>query len=285
MLECKGRVVVIGMGKSGHIGGKIAATLASTGTPAFFVHPGEASHGDLGMITASDVVLALSNSGETAEIITILPIIKRLNVPLITLTGNPESTLAKAATANINVRVDREACPLDLAPTASTTAALAMGDALAIALLESRGFTELDFARSHPGGALGRRLLLLIDDLMHTGAAIPAVGPDTLLINALMEMTRKGLGMTAVVDGQGRLVGVFTDGDLRRAIDHKVDVHVARVGDVMTTNCKTIRPGMLAAEALQLMDSKSINALPVVNDDNILVGALNMHDLLRAGVV
>ena len=285
MLECKGRVVVIGMGKSGHIGGKIAATLASTGTPAFFVHPGEASHGDLGMITASDVVLALSNSGETAEIITILPIIKRLNVPLITLTGNPESTLAKAATANINVRVEREACPLDLAPTASTTAALAMGDALAIALLESRGFTELDFARSHPGGALGRRLLLLIDDLMHTGAAIPAVGPDTLLINALMEMTRKGLGMTAVVDGQGRLVGVFTDGDLRRAIDHKVDVHVARVGDVMTTNCKTIRPGMLAAEALQLMDSKSINALPVVNDDNILVGALNMHDLLRAGVV
>jgi arabinose-5-phosphate isomerase len=285
MLECKGRVVVIGMGKSGHIGGKIAATLASTGTPAFFVHPGEASHGDLGMITASDVVLALSNSGETAEIITILPIIKRLNVPLITLTGNPESTLAKAATANINVRVEREACPLDLAPTASTTAALAMGDALAIALLESRGFTELDFARSHPGGALGRRLLLLIDDLMHTGAAIPAVGPDTLLSNALMEMTRKGLGMTAVVDGQGRLVGVFTDGDLRRAIDHKVDVHVARVGDVMTTNCKTIRPGMLAAEALQLMDSKLINALPVVNDDNKLVGALNMHDLLRAGVV
>jgi arabinose-5-phosphate isomerase len=285
MLECKGRVVVIGMGKSGHIGGKIAATLASTGTPAFFVHPGEASHGDLGMITASDVVLALSNSGETAEIITILPIIKRLDVPLITLTGNPESTLAKAATANINVRVHREACPLDLAPTASTTAALAMGDALAIALLESRGFTEQDFARSHPGGALGRRLLLLIDDLMHTGAAIPAVGPDTLLSNALMEMTRKGLGMTAVVDGQGRLIGVFTDGDLRRAIDHKVDVHVARVGDVMTTNCKTIRPGMLAAEALQLMDSKLINALPVVNGDNKLVGALNMHDLLRAGVV
>jgi arabinose-5-phosphate isomerase len=278
-------VVVIGMGKSGHIGGKIAATLASTGTPAFFVHPGEASHGDLGMITASDVVLALSNSGETAEIITILPIIKRLNVPLITLTGNPESTLAKAATANINVRVEREACPLDLAPTASTTAALVMGDALAIALLEARGFTKEDFARSHPGGALGRRLLLLIDDLMHTGDAIPAVGPDTLLSNALMEMTRKGLGMTAVVDAQRRLVGVFTDGDLRRAIDHKVDVHVARVGEVMTTNCKTMHPGMLAAEALQLMDSKMINALPVVNDDNELVGALNMHDLLRAGVV
>jgi arabinose-5-phosphate isomerase len=285
MLECRGRVVVIGMGKSGHIGSKIAATLASTGTPAFFVHPGEASHGDLGMITPSDVVLALSNSGETAEIITILPIIKRLNVPLITLTGNPQSTLAKAATTNINVRVEREACPLDLAPTASTTAALVMGDALAIALLEERGFTKEDFARSHPGGALGRRLLLLIDDLMHTGDAIPAVGPDTLLSNALMEMTRKGLGMTAVVDAQRRLVGVFTDGDLRRAIDHKVDVHVARVGEVMTTNCKTMHPGMLAAEALQLMDSKMINALPVVNDDNELVGALNMHDLLRAGVV
>jgi arabinose-5-phosphate isomerase len=285
MLDCKGRVVVIGMGKSGHIGGKIAATLASTGTPAFFVHPGEASHGDLGMITASDVVLALSNSGETAEIITILPIIKRLDVPLITLTGNPESTLSKAATANINVRVDREACPLDLAPTASTTAALAMGDALAIALLESRGFTEQDFARSHPGGALGRRLLLLIDDLMHTGDAIPAVGPDTLLSSALMEMTRKGLGMTAVVDEEGHLVGIFTDGDLRRAIDHKMDVHVARMRDVMTTNCKTVHPGMLAAEALQLMDSKMINALPVVNDANKLVGALNMHDMLRAGVV
>ena len=285
MLECKGRVVVIGMGKSGHIGGKIAATLASTGTPAFFVHPGEASHGDLGMITASDVVLALSNSGETAEIITILPIIKRLNVPLITLTGNPESTLSKAATANISVRVEREACPLDLAPTASTTAALAMGDALAIALLESRGFTEQDFARSHPGGALGRRLLLLIDDLMHTGDAIPAVGPDTLLSNTLMEMTRKGLGMTVVVDEDNCLIGIFTDGDLRRAIDHKVDLHVARVSDVMTPNCKAVHPGMLAAEALQLMDSKMINALPVVDEANRLVGALNMHDLLRAGVV
>jgi arabinose-5-phosphate isomerase len=285
MLDCKGRVVVIGMGKSGHIGGKIAATLASTGTPAFFVHPGEASHGDLGMITTTDVVLALSNSGETAEIITILPLIKRLNVPLIAMTGNPQSTLSKAATANINVRVEREACPLDLAPTASTTAALAMGDALAIALLESRGFTEQDFARSHPGGALGRRLLLLIDDLMHTGDAIPAVGPDTLLSSALMEMTRKGLGMTAVVDEEGYLAGIFTDGDLRRAIDHKVDVHVARMRDVMTTNCKTVHPGMLAAEALQLMDSKMINALPVVNDANKLVGALNMHDMLRAGVV
>ncbi len=285
MLGCKGRVVVIGMGKSGHIGGKIAATLASTGTPAFFVHPGEASHGDLGMITPADVVLALSNSGETSEIITILPIIKRLNVPLIAMTGNPGSTLAKAATAGIIVNVEREACPLDLAPTASTTAALAMGDALAISLLESRGFTEEDFARSHPGGALGRRLLLLIDDLMHTGDTMPMVGPDTSLSNALVEMTRKGLGMTAVVDGNRHLIGVFTDGDLRRAIDSRLDVHVASISDVMTRDCKTVQPGMLAAEALQIMDSTKINALPVVNQDNKLVGALNMHDLLRAGVV
>ncbi len=285
MLDCRGRVVVIGMGKSGHISGKIAATLASTGTPAFFVHPGEASHGDLGMITAADVVLALSNSGETAEIITILPIIKRLKVPLIAMTGNPQSTLALAATASINVSVEKEACPLGLAPTASTTAALAMGDALAIALLETRGFTEEDFARSHPGGALGRRLLLLIDDLMHTGDAIPHVTPDTLLSDALVEMTRKGLGMTAVVDADGKLAGVFTDGDLRRTIDHRIDLRSARVQDVMTVNCKTVHPGMLAAEALQIMDATKINALPVVNADNKLIGALNMHDLLRAGVV
>ena len=285
MLECQGRVVVTGMGKSGHIAGKIAATLASTGTPAFFVHPGEASHGDLGMITASDVVLALSNSGETAEIVTILPLIKRLNVPLIAMTGNPESTLSQAATANINVRVEKEACPLGLAPTASTTAALAMGDALAVALLETRGFTEEDFARSHPGGALGRRLLLLIDDLMHTGDAIPQVDPATPISDALMEMTRKGLGMTAVVDAQGKLAGVFTDGDLRRIIDRKVDLHQALVKEVMTADCKAIQPGMLAAEALQIMDSTKINALPVVNAKNELVGALNMHDLLRAGVV
>ena len=285
MLACKGRVVVTGMGKSGHIAGKIAATLASTGTPAFFVHTGEASHGDLGMITAADVVLALSNSGETGELVTILPIIKRLDVPLIAMTGNPQSTLSLAATANINVSVEKEACPLGLAPTASTTAALAMGDALAVALLESRGFTEEDFARSHPGGTLGRRLLLLIDDLMHTGDDIPRVSIDTPLTDALMEMTRKGLGMTAIVDAQGKLAGVFTDGDLRRTIDHKIDLHDAVVRDVMTAGCKTVHPGMLAAEALQIMDSTKINALPVVNDDNELVGALNMHDLLRAGVV
>jgi len=285
MLACQGRVVVTGMGKSGHIAGKIAATLASTGTPAFFVHPGEASHGDLGMITTADVVLALSNSGETAEIITILPIIKRLNVPLIAMTGNPGSTLSGAAAANINVRVDKEACPLGLAPTASTTAALAMGDALAVALLESRGFTEEDFARSHPGGALGRRLLLLIDDLMHTGDAMPQVDLTTPLTATLMEMTRKGLGMTVVLDKQGKLAGIFTDGDLRRIIDHKVDLHHALVKDVMTTDCKVAHPGMLAAEALQIMESTKINALPVVNQENKLVGALNMHDLLRAGVV
>jgi arabinose-5-phosphate isomerase len=285
MLECKGRVVVIGMGKSGHIAGKIAATLASTGTPAFFVHPGEASHGDLGMITSSDVVLALSNSGETGEIITILPLIKRLDVPLIAMTGNPESTLAQGARAHIDVSVEKEACPLGLAPTASTTAALAMGDALAVALLETRGFTEEDFARSHPGGTLGRRLLLLIDDLMHTGDATPRVSADTLLSDTLMEMTRKGLGMTAIVDENNKLIGVFTDGDLRRAIDHKIDLHAAHVRDVMTADCTTVHPGMLAAEALQIMDSTKISALPVINDDNELVGALNMHDLLRAGVV
>ena len=285
MLACKGRVVVTGMGKSGHIAGKIAATLASTGTPAFFVHPGEASHGDLGMITTADVVLALSNSGETGEIVTILPLIKRLNVPLITLTGNPDSTLSRTATANINVRVDKEACPLGLAPTASTTASLAMGDALAIALLESRGFTEEDFARSHPGGTLGRRLLLLIDDLMHTGEAIPRVELTTPLSDALLEMTRKGLGMTAIIDTRGELAGIFTDGDLRRTIDNKVDLNEALISEVMTADCKTIHPGMLAAEALQIMDSTKINALPVVNENNELVGALNMHDLLRAGVV
>ena len=285
MLHCQGRVVVTGMGKSGHIAGKIAATLASTGTPAFFVHPGEASHGDLGMITAGDVVLALSNSGETGEIVTILPIIKRLNVPLIAMTGNPDSTLARASAASLDVGVEKEACPLGLAPTASTTAALAMGDALAVALLETRGFTEEDFARSHPGGALGRRLLLLIDDLMHSGERAPRVSADTLLSDALVEMTRKGLGMTAVVDDNDRLLGIFTDGDLRRAIDHRLDVHTTVVGDVMTADCQTVQPGMLAAEALRIMDDMKINALPVINERQELLGALNMHDLLRAGVV
>ncbi|MGA7799793.1 MAG: KpsF/GutQ family sugar-phosphate isomerase [Gammaproteobacteria bacterium] len=285
MLACEGRVVVIGMGKSGHIGGKIAATLASTGTPAFFVHPGEASHGDMGMVTAKDVVLALSNSGETDEIVTLLPLIKRLGVPLVALTGRPESTLARAATVHIDVGVKKEACPLGLAPTSSTTAALAMGDALAVALLESRGFTAEDFALAHPGGSLGRRLLLRIDDLMHTGERIPSVGENTPLSEALMEMSRKGLGMTAVVDGTDHVIGIFTDGDLRRAIDREIDVHKTSISAVMTRGCKTVTAGLLAAEALRIMDQGKINALLVVNEDRELVGALNMHDLLRAGVV
>ncbi len=285
MLECEGRVVVLGMGKSGHIGGKIAATLASTGTPAFFVHPGEASHGDLGMITAKDAVLAISNSGETEEILTILPLIKRLGVPLIAMTGNPASTLARAATVHIDVSVPQEACPLGLAPTASTTATLAMGDALAIALLEARGFTAEDFARTHPGGRLGRRLLLLIRDIMHTDEAVPKVREGTLLRDALVEMTRKGLGMTAIVDGEERVLGIFTDGDLRRALDREVDVHATPVEAVMTRNCKTVGADLLAAEALQIMEAHKINALLVVEDGERLIGALNMHDLLRAGVL
>lgn len=285
MLACAGRIVVLGMGKSGHIGGKIAATLASTGSPAFFVHPGEASHGDLGMITGVDVVLAISNSGETEELLTILPLIKRLGVPLITLTGNPASTLARAADVNIDVSVAQEACPLGLAPTSSTTATLVMGDALAVSLLEARGFTAEDFARSHPGGRLGRRLLLLIRDIMHTGAGVPSVTADVLLSEALVEMTRKGLGMTAVVDDAGRLAGVFTDGDLRRVLDRHVDVHVTAIGTLMTRDCRTADADMLAAEALELMERHRISALPVVDAERRLVGALNMHDLLRSGVV
>ncbi len=285
MLHCQGRIVVLGIGKSGHIGGKIAATLASTGTPAFFVHPAEASHGDMGMITAQDVVMALSNSGETDELLTLLPLIKRQGVPLIALTGNPASTLATTADVHLDVSVAQEACPLGLAPTASTTATLAMGDALAVALLEARGFTAEDFARSHPGGRLGRRLLLLTDDVMHTGAQMPCSAPDDLLKDALLEMSRKGLGTTVVVDQEQRVLGVFTDGDLRRALDRQVDVHAARVAEVMTGPCKTIAPGTLAAEALQKMQQYKINALPVVNSDGKLAGVLNMHDLLRAGVL
>ncbi len=285
MLACDGRIIVIGMGKSGHIGGKIAATLASTGSPAFFVHPAEASHGDLGMITAKDVVLALSNSGETEEIKILLPIIKRLGVPLIALTGNPASTLARAADVHIDVSVDKEACPLGLAPTASSTAALAMGDALAISLLEARGFTADDFALSHPGGRLGRRLLLLIDDVMHTGDTIPRNAPEDRLDAALMEMTRKGLGITVVTDADDRLLGVFTDGDLRRTLDRRIDIHAVGVAEVMTRHCRRVHPGILAAEALGLMDTYKINALPVVDSDDKLLGVLNMHDLLRSGVM
>ncbi len=284
-LTCRGRIAVTGMGKSGHIGGKIAATLASTGTPAFFMHPGEASHGDIGMITRDDAVLALSNSGETDEILTLVPAIKRLGVPLIAFTGNSTSTLARVATVHLDIGVPAEACPLNLAPTASTTAALAVGDALAVALLKARGFTEEDFARSHPSGALGRRLLLHVKDVMRTGAEIPKVAPDAPLAEGLMEVTRKGLGMTAVVDDANRVLGVFTDGDLRRALDRAVDLHATRMEQVMTRNAKAVRPDTLAAEAVLLMETHRITSLVVVDPNDVLVGALNVHDLLRAGVV
>lgn len=285
MLQCTGRVVVTGMGKSGHIAGKIAATLASTGTPAFFVHSGEASHGDLGMITQQDVVLALSNSGETAEILTLLPIIKRLGVPLIAMTGNVQSTLAKFATVHIDVSVAQEACPLGLAPTASTTAALVMGDALAVSLLETRGFTRDDFALSHPGGSLGRQLLLRVSDLMHTGEQVPCVVDTALISAALLEMTHKKLGMTAVINEQHQLIGIFTDGDLRRILVNNVDIHHDCIGSVMTHNCITVHADMLAAEAMRIMEQKKINALCVVDTHNQLLGALNMHDLIHAGLV
>ncbi|PXV54654.1 arabinose-5-phosphate isomerase [Dyella jiangningensis] len=286
IMGCAGRVVVTGMGKSGHVARKIAATLASTGTPAFFVHPGEASHGDLGMILPQDVVLALSNSGETDEVLFILPVIKRQGIPLIAITGNANSSLAEQANVHLDASIAAEACPLGLAPTASTTAALVMGDALAIALLEARGFTSEDFARSHPAGSLGRRLLLHISDVMHTGDGIPAVPPNASLTQALVEMTRKHLGMTAVVDADRRLLGVFTDGDLRRALDDDdVDLRGATVAELMTRGPKTIGADKLAIEAAQLMEKHQIHALLVVNEKQQVVGALNIHDLLRARVV
>ena len=280
----KGRVVVMGVGKSGHIGNKIAATLASTGTPAFFVHPSEAAHGDLGMVTVDDVVLALSNSGKTRELLELLPGLKALGVPLIAMTGNPESPLAKQATVHLNVAVDEEACPLELAPTASTTAALAMGDALAVAVMRAEQVTAEKFARSHPGGALGRRLTLNVGALMHSGDAIPAVPAGASLKDALLEMTQKGLGMTAVVDERRKLLGIFTDGDLRRALDREVDLRGTPIDSVMTRNCKTVREDVMANEALRLMKQHKISALVVVDDQGRVVGALNMHDLLRAGV-
>ena len=282
-LNCRGRIVVTGMGKSGHIGGKIAATLASTGTPSFFVHPGEASHGDIGMITRDDAVLALSNSGETAEILTILPVIKRLGVPLIAFTGNSDSALARIATVHLDIRVPAEACPLNLAPTASTTAALAVGDALAVALLKARGFTEQDFVRSHPAGALGRRLLY-VKDVMRSGGQIPTVRVDTTLAEALLEVTAKGLGMTAIVDDSMRVLGVFTDGDLRRALDRAADLHATRMEQVMTAGPKSVLPSTLAAEAVHLMETNRITSLIVLDDKGKLVGVLHVHDLLRAGV-
>ena len=284
ILACQGRVIVTGMGKSGHIGNKIAATLASTGTPAFFVHPGEASHGDLGMITKTDVVIAISNSGNTNEIVTLLPLIARLGIPLISMTGDEQSQLAKAACANLDVSVTIEACPLNLAPTTSTTVTLVMGDALAIALLEARGFNAEDFAFSHPSGALGRKLLLRVKDIMHEGDQIPVVTADKTLQDALIEMTQKGLGMTTIMSDDAKLVGIFTDGDLRRIIDLKVDFATTSVSDVMSADPKTIPQNMLAAEALTIMEKASITALIVEEEDHI-TGVLHLHDILRAGVI
>lgn len=285
MLSCEGRIVVVGMGKSGHIARKIAATLASTGTPAFYVHPAEASHGDMGMITLRDVVIAISNSGETAEVVTLLPLFKRLGLPLIAMTGKLNSALANGADVVLYTGVAKEACPLDLAPTSSTTTQLVMGDALAIALLEARGFTAEDFAFSHPGGALGRKLLLKVQNIMHTGDRIPAVQSGTYLNDALLEMTYKGLGMTAIVAEDRRLMGIFTDGDLRRALDQDMKLKEIIIDDVMTANCTTIRVDVLAAEALKVMEDHKINALLCVDDAHQVVGAINMHDLLKAGVV
>jgi arabinose-5-phosphate isomerase len=286
LLASRGRVICTGMGKSGHVARKIAATLASTGTPSFYVHPGEAGHGDLGMVTDADVVLALSNSGETDEVLMLLPVLKRQGNVVIAMTGRPGSTLAREADVHLDVSVPAEACPLDLAPTASTTAALALGDALAVALLEARGFTADDFARSHPAGTLGRRLLLHITDVMHAGDDVPRVRAEATLSQALVEMSRKRLGMTSVVDEHGRLIGLFTDGDLRRALDDaRVDVRVTPISAVMTHSPKTIGSDALAVEAAQLMEAHQINALVVIDGGRRVVGALNIHDLLRARVV
>ena len=284
ILENKGKVAVMGMGKSGHIGNKIAATLASTGTSAFFVHPGEAAHGDLGMIADGDIVLAISNSGESSEILSLFPVLKRRNVCIISMTGKPNSNMAKIADFHLQITVPKEACPLELAPTSSTTATLVMGDALAVALMEARGFTAEDFALSHPGGALGRKLLLKLSDIMHSGSTLPTVSPETLIRDALLEISQKGLGMTAVIDEKQQLVGIFTDGDLRRILDKRIDIHNATIGEVMTQNPTVAHPDMLAAEGLNLMQDKSINGLMLCQDGQ-LVGALNMHDLLKAGVV
>ncbi len=284
MLKCKGRVVVTGIGKSGHIANKIAATLASTGTPALFVHPGEASHGDLGMITPNDIVIAISNSGATSEIVTLLPILKRFSVPLISLTGNERSKIARASDAHIDVRVEQEACPLDLAPTSSTTVALVMGDALAVALLEARGFTEEDFALAHPGGNLGKKLILRVSDLMREGDAIPKVSVDAYLPEALEEITRKSLGMTLVIGNNGELAGVFTDGDLRRTIDNEDNIRQLTMANVMSTNPRTIKGEALAVKGLSLMESLKITSLVVTSNEEEIIGVLHMHDLLHTGL-
>jgi len=285
LLACKGRVVVTGMGKSGHIAHKIAATFSSTGTPAFFMHPGEASHGDLGMITRQDVVVAISNSGYTHEIITLLPLLKRLEVPVIAMTGNSDSTLANVAEINLDISIRHEACPLGLAPTTSTTVSLVMGDALAIALLQVRGFSAEDFALSHPGGALGRRLLLRIDDLYHHGEQLPVINERATVSEALIEVTAKKLGMTCVIDNHGILQGVYTDGDIRRTLTNHFDINTTPLSDVMSKNCKTVKRGMLAAEALALMQKFSITALAVVDNENRPIAVVHLHDLLRAGVI
>ena len=285
ILQCDGRVVVSGMGKSGHIGRKIAATLASTGTPAFFMHPAEASHGDLGMITAQDIVVALSHSGESGELLSIVPLLKRMGAKLISITGAPDSSLAKEADVHLDASVSEEACPLGLSPTASTTAALALGDALAVALLDARGFSAEDFARSHPGGALGRRLLIHVEDVMRSGPDVPSVDVDASLSSAMLEMTRKGLGMTAIVDAAGKAVGIFTDGDLRRAFEQGIEVHGAMIRQLMHPNPQTIPARRLAVEAVELMEQRKINGLLVTDEHGRLIGALNMHDLLKAKVV
>ena len=285
LMQCSGRVVVSGIGKSGHIARKIAATLASTGTPAMFVHPAEAAHGDLGMVTAQDAFIAISNSGETAELMSILPIVKRMGAPLIAMTGKPGSSLALLADVHLDVSVEKEACPLNLAPTASTTVTLAMGDALAVALLDARGFREEDFARSHPGGALGRRLLTHVRDVMRSGDAVPAVAPDVSLSSALLEITNKGMGMTAVVDADGRPLGVFTDGDLRRLIERVQDFSKVVIRDVMHANPRRVQPEQLAVDAVAIMEEFRINQMLVVDADGKLVGALHIHDLTRAKVI
>ena len=283
--DCQGRTIVIGMGKSGHIGNKIAATLASTGSPAFFVHPGEASHGDLGMITKNDVVMLISNSGETSEVLNIIPVLKRLGAKMIAMTGNASSTMATLANVHICIKVQKEACSLGLAPTASTTATLAMGDAMAVALLEARGFTADDFALSHPGGSLGKRLLLTLKDVMHSGKNTPIINVTQTIKDALIEMSAKGLGMTAIVDSQQQLVGLFTGGDLRRILEQRIDIHTTQIDVVMTKSCTTATQDILAAEALNIMEQKRINGLIIVNEQNHPIGALNMQDLLKAGVL
>ena len=284
LFHCPGKVVVMGMGKSGHIGRKMAATFASTGTKAFFVHPGEAAHGDLGMVSSQDIVIALSNSGESNEILALIPVLKRLHVPLICITSRPESSMARAADIHLCVKVPKEACPLGLAPTSSTTAALVMGDALAVALLEARGFTAEDFALSHPGGALGRKLLLRVNDIMHTGDEIPHVSKEASLRDALLEITRKNLGMTVICNDQMKIEGIFTDGDLRRVFDMGVDVRKLGIADVMTSGGIRVRPGTMAVEVLNLMQSRHITSVMVADGDQLL-GVVHMHDLLRAGVV